>query len=106
MCLLVMELAAVLEERGLALTAEWAPREWNAEADALTNSRFEGFNEAYRVHFDMSTQSWRVLDKLLQDGRAFYAAAQAARAAARLGPMPGRRKSGGRRVPLKESDPW
>jgi len=106
LCLLVMELATVLEDRGLALTAEWAPREWNAEADALTNLRFEGFSEAYRVHFDMGSHPWRVLDKLLRDGRDFYAAAQAARAAARLGPGPGRKKGGGRRVPLKESDPW
>jgi len=106
LCLLVMELATVLEERGLAMTAEWAPREWNSEADALTNMKFDGFNEAHRVHFDMRAQPWRVFDKLLQDGREFYAAAQATRAAARLGPVAGRRQRGGRRVPLKESDPW
>jgi len=106
LCLLVMELAVVLEERGLALTADWAPREWNAEADALTNSRFEGFDEAHRVHFDLGSQPWRVLNELLQDGREFYSAAQAARAAARLGPAPGRRKRGGKRAPLKETDPW
>ena len=94
-----------LEDRGLALTAEWAPREWNAEADALTNSRFEGFSPELRVPFDMRSYPWRVLSGLLEDGRAFYREAQAARSAAKLRavarPKQGRRK----RVSLKESVP-
>ena len=106
LCLLVMELAVALEDRGLALTAEWAPREWNAEADALTNSRFEGLAEANRVRFDMLSHPWRVLNSLLRDGRQFYHDAQAARAAARLGPAPGKKKRSGKRVSLKETDPW
>jgi len=106
LCLLVMELAVVLEEKGLALTAEWAPREWNAEADALTNSRFDGFNEAKRVHFDMGSHPWRVFNTLLREGQQFYVAAQAARAAARLGPAPGKKRRVGKRASLKETDPW
>jgi len=107
LCLLVMELAVALEERGLALTAEWAPREWNAEADAITNSRFDGFSEELRVPFDMASFPWRVLRGLLRDGRQFYLDAQAARAAASAGTLAGtskRRKV--KRAPLKERDPW
>jgi len=106
LCLLVMELAVALEDRGLALTAEWAPREWNAEADALTNSRFEGFSPERRVPFDMRSYPWRVLSGLLEDGRAFYQEAQAARSAARLKKMAGPRKSRGKRLSLKDTDPW
>ena len=72
----------------------------------MTNSRFVGFDEAHRVHFNMRSQPWRGLNELLRDGREFYSAAQAARAAARLGPAPGKRKRGGKRASLKETDPW
>jgi len=106
LCLLVMELAVALEERGLALTADWAPREWNAEADALTNERFDGFAETNRVAFDMRSHPWRVLDKLLEDGRQFYQNAQSARAAARALPAQPRKRAKGKRASLKETDPW
>jgi len=106
LCLLVMELAVALEERGLALTAEWAPREWNAEADALTNERFDGFAETNRVAFDMRSHPWRVLDKLLSDGRQFYQNAQSARAAARALAAQPRKRAKGKRASLKETDPW
>jgi len=106
LCLLVMELAVALEERGLALSAEWAPREWNAEADAITNSRFEGFAEENRVPFDMRTFPWRVLDTLLVDGRRFYQDAKALRVASKQGPAPSKKRSKCKRLSLKETDPW
>jgi len=106
LCLLVMELAVALEERGLALTAEWAPREWNAEADAITNSRFDGFVEANRVPFDMRTYPWKVLDDLLRDGRQFYLDAQAAREAARAAPARHAKRAKRKGQSLKETDPW
>jgi len=106
LCLLVMELAVALEERCLALTADWAPREWNSEADALTNERFEGFSDSLRVPFDMRTHPWKVLDGLLKDGRRFYREAQAARDAARMRPKTSRKGARGKRATLKERDPW
>jgi len=106
-CLLVMELAVALEERGLSLNAEWAPREWNSEADALTNSRFEGFSESMRVPFDMPSYPWRVLRGLLRDGRQFYIDAQAARAAVKANTAAGaKRRKAGTRPSLKDTDPW
>ena len=106
LCLLVMELAVALEDRGLSLSAEWAPREWNSEADALTNSRFEGFTPELRVPFNMRTFPWKVLGGLLEDGRAFYRDAQAARGAARLRAATAPAKRRGKRPTLKETDPW
>ena len=107
LCLLVMELAVALEERSLALAAEWAPREWNAEADAITNSKFEGFSPGMRIPFSMQDYPWKVLDGLLQDGRVFYREAQEARSAARLGTGRVIRRGGrGRRASLKERGPW
>ena len=106
LCLLVMELAVALEDRGLALTAEWAPREWNSEADAITNSRFECLTDSMRVPFDMRAYPWKVLNGLLDDGRRFYQEAQAARSAVRLKPAAAKRKTRGKRASLKETDPW
>ena len=106
LCLLVMELAVALEARGLSLTAEWAPREWNSEADALTNARFEGFSPDRRVPFDMQSHPWQVLGGLLEDGRAFYRDAQALRGAARLRAAQAPAKRRGKRPALKETDPW
>jgi len=106
LCLIVMELAVALEERGLALSAEWAPREWNSEADAITNGRFEGFSEENRIPFDMPAFPWRVFDTLLADGRLFYQDAQARRAAAKRDQAPGKKHRGSKRQGLKERDPW
>ena len=37
LCLVQMELAAQLEARRAVLMPDWAPRDMNTEADALTN---------------------------------------------------------------------
>ena len=106
LCLLVMELAVALEQRSLALTAEWAPREWNAEADDLTNQRFSAFDPSLRVPFDMASHKWLVLGDLLKAGRDFYAEAQVARASVRQSGTGVRRGGRGKRARLKERDPW
>ena len=47
----------------------WAPREWNSEADALTNFKVENFDPALRIPLDVSKIEWRVLDGALRAGR-------------------------------------
>jgi len=107
LCLIVMELATVMEQRGLILDTAWAPREWNAEADALTNERFEGFDPALRKELDLPGHQWQVLGQLLKDGQGFYAEVQEARAAARSRGPRARRGGRKRKQPtLKERDPW
>jgi len=106
LCLLVMELAVALEDRGMTLNAEWSSREWNSEADAITNSNFAGFSESRRTPFDMASYPWKVLGGLLDDGRRCYSDAPAPRSAARLLPAAARKRARGRRASLKETDPW
>ena len=45
----VMEIAAILQQRNLDLSLEWVPRLQNTEADALTNADYRGFNPALRL---------------------------------------------------------
>ena len=49
LCLIAMELAAQLLGRGLTLDLRWRRRDRNAEADALTNEDFAGFDLSRRV---------------------------------------------------------
>jgi hypothetical protein len=107
LCLVVMELAAAMEAKGLVFDAAWSPREWNVEADALTNQRFEGFDPARQRKLDLRTHSWRLLDGLQEDGRDLYAATQEQRAAARLRHAKAPRSRRSRKeAALKERDPW
>ena len=72
LCCVAMELAAQQEARGLELGLEWAPRDRNAEADALADGRTDGFNPDLRVGGKLSDIKWLVLPGLLQAGEAFY----------------------------------
>jgi hypothetical protein len=53
--LLTMELAALLETRRQRLALEWAPREYNREADRLASLNTEGFSPQHRIHVDLAT---------------------------------------------------
>jgi len=72
LCAVAMELAAQLERLGLTLDLGWAPREWNAEADALTNGRFAGFAAERRVAVDLRTVQWAILPAMLEAGAKFF----------------------------------
>ena len=45
---IVMEIAAILQQRNLDLSLEWVPRLQNTLADALTHADYRGFNPALR----------------------------------------------------------
>ena len=68
MCCVAMELAAILEERGMWVHNSWIPRELNEEADALTNECFEGFEARLRIPVELSQIKWKVLPNLLAYG--------------------------------------
>ena len=72
LCLLTMELSALLEARGQRLLLQWAPRELNEEADRLSNGVTTGFDPAKRVKVDLQTAQWLVLEDLSQAGSEFY----------------------------------
>jgi hypothetical protein len=102
-----MELATALEERNLTLNADWVPREWNAQADDLTNSRFDEFSPGLRRVFDLKANSFKVFNELIVAGAAFHEGANAARIAVRDRVVPrGGGVRRGRRATLKERDPW
>ena len=72
LCCVAMELAAQQEVRGLELGLEWAPREMNAEADALADGRVDGFDPRLRVGSSLAEIPWLALPELLNAGETFY----------------------------------
>ena len=104
LCCVVMELASQLERAGLRLGLRWVPREWNKEADALTNGDLSVFSNSLRVQVDVATMKWLVLPELLSEGLRFQDEVAAVRA--ELGSGKRAKKSRMKRVPLRERDPW
>ena len=47
-------------------------REMNAEADRLSNGDWEGFDPQKRIHVEVRSGKWIVLDKLMAIGSEFY----------------------------------
>ena len=66
---ILMELAAQLRERGIALDLEWRRRDRNQDADDLTECRFDKFSGEHRVRMDISSMPWLVLYEMLEAGR-------------------------------------
>ena len=95
---------------------QWAPRDLNEEADALTNLQFEGFSPDLRIPVDLAKVEYKGLRDFLSVGKGFYAEVSTARAAAKSGRAGGRagRGRGGRATgrgrgkldPLRSRDPW
>ena len=102
LCCVARELAAQLEQRGLDLTLKWAPRDRNAEADALADGRSEGFNPDLRVGGRVGDIKWLVLPGLLRTGEAFYGATTKRRQPV-AAPSSGKRLAGER---LRDREPW
>ena len=72
LCVVTMEMAAQLEQRGIELFLEWAPREQNREADRLADGLFAGFSSHLRVHSSLEDIQWLVMPGLLEAGAKFY----------------------------------
>jgi len=104
LCAVTMELAAQLEAQGLVLDLGWAPREWNSEADALTNGDFSGFAANHRVPIDLNTVQWEVLPRMIETGGRFYAEVQQLKAEATHKP-PLKRQKKSKEDALKVRDP-
>ncbi len=69
LCAVLMEVAAQSEHLGIRLALDWIPRNWNVEADRLSNGDLQGFAAAHRVNIDWPTVQWRVLDWALDFGK-------------------------------------
>ncbi len=69
--IVIMELAAQLERRGMRLALDWSPREVNTEADALAAGNVQGFSEEHRCSLDLASDPWILLNKFVALGREF-----------------------------------
>ena len=103
---ILAELSAQMQARAMALNLEWAPRDQNEEADALTNGDFSLFGTRKRVVVDLEEIRWLVLPRMPVVAGSIYEAVQgrkAGRAPARLeGPRP-RAKA---KAKLRQREPW
>lgn len=63
--IVAMELACQLEIAKVELDLSWVPRCQNEEADALTNSRYEGFDESRRINVQFEDLRFVLLDRLM-----------------------------------------
>ena len=105
LCLLAMEVSAQMEERGVALSLEWAPRELNQEADALSNLVFSGFTPANRVHLDPARLPFLVLPELQATAEGLQEEVAAARRR-RAGLGTAIQTRGRKQRKLRETEPW
>jgi len=106
LCAVAMELAAQLERLGLTLDLGWAPREWNFEADALTNGDFSGFAADLRIAIDLPEVRWEVLPAMLAAGAAYFNEVKHVKETrAQSGAAAPRRKRR-REEALRVRDPW
>ena len=58
-----------MKSREMRTVVEWAPREWNKEADQLANGSTELFDPAKRLEVAARTLSWSILPEALAAGR-------------------------------------
>ena len=65
---LLMELSEQMDLRGSWLRIDWAPREQNTYADALTNEEFHNFDATKRVEVDPAKINWIVLEEMIEAG--------------------------------------
>ena len=87
------------------MNAQWTPREFNAEADALTNDDFSGFSMDRRIKVDVAELEWIHLTKMETLAKEFYSSIQDMKRARGGEAVPAPRK-----VPrgerLRDREPW
>ena len=104
LCCLVMEMAEQMKARQLRLQVNWAPREVNAEADALTNQWFTGFDESKRIQVNLEAIQWKILPAMLEAGKDYYTELRGAREAAKRERRPQLKRKAA--DSLRTRDPW
>ena len=103
---LLMEMGSYMKARGMRAIVEWAPREFNKEADQLANGITDSFDPDRRLHVSSRTLNWNILPTAIQAGRD---AEQAFRDMKERYGLPDRCKKQRKRkveTRLKITDPW
>ena len=101
-----MEMGSYMKARGMRAIVEWAPREFNKEADQLANGVTNSFDPNRRIHVSSQTLTWNILPTAIQSGRD---AEQAFRDMKERDGLPNRSKKQRKRkveTRLKNTDPW
>ena len=79
---------------------EWIPRDANAEADALADGDYTGFNPSRRQGTDLDGIAWKVLPGLMSEGQKYYdQGVGRGRPAAAPARLKGQKR-------LREREPW
>ena len=82
------------------------PQRRQQGGDALADGRTEGFQPENRVHANVWDIQWLVLGKLMKAGEAFYREATRIKERRKRRAHSARKAAGGKRVKLKEREPW
>ena len=98
----LMELAMQLDSVGAALSLQWVPREFNAEADALTNEDFSAFGVGRRIYAEFEDLPLTVLRSLMPVGKEVCSEAIVCKRS--RGPSDPIAKT--RKGQMRWSDPW
>jgi hypothetical protein len=101
---LLMELAAQCEAKGIRLELLWTPRLQNEDADALTNSNFSAFDPKRRVEIDLAKLPFRCLPAYMEAGLELYAQLDVIKQ--RAAQVPAAPQQVRKRKRLKDRDPW
>ena len=85
LCTLTLQLAEMLEDKGLFLHLYWRRRDLNEEADSLTNDDEPtfpgfGFRARHRVDWAFRRHEWPVLERYLALGAEFFGDLEKAKA--------------------------
>jgi len=92
------ELSMQLEKRGVLLEVNWAPREQNTEADAITNMDYDWLRMENKVVTVMGQLPFLILPELLAKGEFFYSGSETVNVGAP--PVAKDKRS------LRVKDPW
>ena len=65
---LLMEMGSYMKARGMRAIVEWAPSEFNKEADQLANGITDSFDPDRRIHVSSRTLNWNILPTAIQAG--------------------------------------
>ena len=103
----IMEMSEELKARAMTAEVQWAPRETNEEADALSNLQFVGFSAECRVAVSIPDIRWHIFRSSSPAGAEFEIQARANRE--RHGPLRRCLKRERHKKPeerLRLRDPW
>ena len=106
---ILMELSEQLDLRQSWLALNWAPRQQNTEADALTNGEFGDFDPAHRIDLDPNKIDWLVLGEMIEAGGGMVEELRVAREKKRAEKAAMKKSGRKRRLAagaLRDRDPW